>query len=103
MKCAASILKSLEDLPYNKSTAMCFKCDHCSELHQVEKMKEKDCYKIHCSKARTSSRIHQKEGAGSMKVSNRYFSSVISFDVSFQDLRAPPPAALRGLKYVSLG
>jgi hypothetical protein len=55
-----SILRSLEDLHYNRVSVkpvMCFRCDHCSELHQVEKMKGKNYHRMYCSKAHTNSPI----------------------------------------------
>ena len=47
-----SILRSVEDLHYNKhkvEPVMCLKCENCSELHQVKKG---DCCKMHCEKIR---------------------------------------------------
>ena len=55
-----SILRSLDDLHYNKRNVepvMCLRCEHCSELHQVEQMKEKGFRKIYCSNTRINSRI----------------------------------------------
>jgi hypothetical protein len=55
-----SILRSLKDLHYNRDNVkpvMCFRCDHCFELHQVEKMREKNCHRMYCSKTRTNSPI----------------------------------------------
>ena len=53
-----SILRSLDDLHYNKdkvSPVMCFKCEHCSELHQVKKGK-KYC-KVYCKQNHKNSRL----------------------------------------------
>ena len=53
-----SIYKSLEDLHYNKRQVkpmVCFRCEHCSELHQVKKGKG-HC-KIHCRKVHENSRL----------------------------------------------
>ena len=53
-----SILRSLDDLHYNKDTVMpimCFRCEHCSELHQVNE--GKDHHKIYCEKTNRNSRI----------------------------------------------
>ena len=53
-----SIYKSLEDLHYNKrqiKPMVCFRCEHCSELHQVKK--GKDHCKIFCKIARKISRL----------------------------------------------
>ena len=52
-----SLLKSLENLHYNKHNVkpmMCFKCDHCNELHPVKKGKP---HKINCSKTNRNTRI----------------------------------------------
>ena len=53
-----SILRSLDDLHYNKDTVepiMCFRCEHCSELHQVNE--GKDHHKVYCEKTNRNSRI----------------------------------------------
>ena len=53
-----SIYISLEDLHYNKHQVkpmVCFRCEHCSELHQVRKGKG-HC-KIHCKKSHKYSRL----------------------------------------------
>ena len=55
-----SILRSLDDLHYNKRNVepvMCLRCEHCSELHQVVQTKEKCFHKIYCSNTRINSRI----------------------------------------------
>jgi GTPase SAR1 family protein len=55
-----SILRSLEDLHYSRDNvkpAMCFRCDHCSKLHPVEKMRGKNYHRMYCSKAHTNSPI----------------------------------------------
>ena len=53
-----SILRSLDDLNYGKDKVkptMCFRCEHCFELHQV---KEGPSYcKMKCRKAHTNSRL----------------------------------------------
>ena len=52
-----SILRSLEDLHYNKCKVepiMCLRCENCSELHQVKKG---DPCKMYCKKAHTNDRI----------------------------------------------
>ena len=54
----ASILKSLEDLHYNKHTVepmMCFRCEQCSDLHEVDR--GRDFHKVFCRKNHRSSRI----------------------------------------------
>ena len=54
----ASVLRSLEDLHYNKHSVqpvMCLRCEHCSELHQVKKGRR--CHKVYCSKSHTNARI----------------------------------------------
>jgi hypothetical protein len=53
-------IQSLKDFHYSRDyvkPAMCFRCDHRSELHQVEKMRGKNCHRKYCSKARTNSPI----------------------------------------------
>ena len=53
-----SILRSLHDLHYNKDKVlpiMCFRCNHCSELHEVKK--GKDHCKMSCDKIHTNSRL----------------------------------------------
>ena len=53
-----SILRSLDDLHYNKDKVlpiMCFRCSRCSELHQVKEGKYQ-C-KIYCEKFHTNSRL----------------------------------------------
>ena len=55
-----SILRSLDNLHYNKQNVepvMCLRCEHCSELHQVVQTKEKGFHKIYCSNTRINSRI----------------------------------------------
>jgi hypothetical protein len=55
-----SILRSLDGLHYNTDNVkpvMCFRCDHCSELHPVEKMRGKNYHRMYCSKANVSSPI----------------------------------------------
>ena len=52
-----SILRSLEDLHYNKRKVMpmmCLRCENCSELHQVKKG---DPCKMYCKKAHRNARI----------------------------------------------
>ena len=52
-----SILRSLEDLHYNKCKVMpmmCLRCENCSELHQVKKG---DPCKMYCKKAHRNARI----------------------------------------------
>ena len=52
-----SILRSLEDLHYNKckvKPVMCLRCENCSELHQVKKG---DPCKMYCKKAHRNARI----------------------------------------------
>ena len=54
----SSISKSFENLHYSEEKVkpeVCLKCQHCQELHAVEKGKEH--YKMHCKKARKTSRI----------------------------------------------
>ena len=53
-----SILRSLDDLHYDKDKVlpvMCFRCEHCSELHQVNE--GKDRRKVYCEKTNRNSRI----------------------------------------------
>ena len=53
-----SIYRSLDDLHYNKQKVkpvMCFRCEHCSELHQVKKGKE--YYKVFCKVTDKNTRI----------------------------------------------
>lgn len=53
-----SILRSLDGLHYNEHKVkpmMCFRCDQCSQLHEVSK--GKDFHKIYCQKNRKNSRI----------------------------------------------
>jgi hypothetical protein len=53
----SSILRSLENLHYNKHNVepmMCLRCEHCSELHQV---KEGVRRKMYCKNRRKNSRI----------------------------------------------
>lgn len=55
-----SIKSSLEDLHYinsNVKPMMCFRCDICSELHQVEKGKQ---YKFYCKQSSTTRCIPEK-------------------------------------------
>ena len=52
------ILKSLRDLHYSKDKIkpmLCFRCEHCSELHQVKKGKKH--WKMYCMTFRMTSRI----------------------------------------------
>ena len=52
------ILRSLHDLHYNKDKVLpitCFRCDHCSDLHQVKKGKN-HC-KMYCEQVRTNARL----------------------------------------------
>ena len=54
----SSISKSLENLHYSEEKVkpeVCLKCQHCQELHAVEKGKEH--YKMHCKKTRETNRI----------------------------------------------
>ena len=53
-----SLVKSLKNLHYNRDTlepVMCFRCNQCSQLHQV--IKGKKYYKIYCEEAHKTSRI----------------------------------------------
>ena len=53
-----SIIKSLLSLHYNEQNVqpvMCFRCEHCSELHRVKEGKK--YHRIYCDAARTNSRI----------------------------------------------
>jgi hypothetical protein len=53
----SSILRSLEDLHYNKHNVepmMCLRCEHCSELHRVNKGVQ---HKMYCKKFHRNSRI----------------------------------------------
>ena len=52
-----SILKSLEDLHYNRHNVkpvMCFRCNHCSELHEAKRGK---IHKVYCNKTRKNTRL----------------------------------------------
>ena len=52
-----SILKSLEDLHYNRHNVkpvMCFRCNHCSELHEVKRGK---IHKVYCNKTHKNTRL----------------------------------------------
>ena len=56
-----SMLRSIQDLHYSKENVnpmMCFRCEHCSELHQVKKGVK--YHKMTCTKANASRRIPQK-------------------------------------------
>ena len=53
-----SMLRSIHNLHYNKENVkpiMCFKCEHCSELHQVKKGVK--FYKMFCKKENANPRI----------------------------------------------
>jgi hypothetical protein len=53
----SSILRSLEDLHYNKHNVepmMCLRCEHCSELHQVKEGVQR---KVYCEHLHKNSRI----------------------------------------------
>ena len=53
-----SMLRSIQDLHYSKENVnpmMCFRCERCSELHQVKKGVK--YHKMTCTKANASSRI----------------------------------------------
>ena len=66
-----SIIKSLRSLHYNEQSVqpvMCFRCEHCSELHRVKEGK-----KYHRTTVMQLAPIlafHCREDAGTMKVKN---------------------------------